>query len=116
MLRTIVGVIIGYLIFSLSAVALFKIAGVDPHSKASTGFMVFTIAYGIVFAFLGGYVATAIAKSRSLVVAIIVTVLIATGALVSLLAQPGPGAIWTQVSALILMAPAATVGGWLKLR
>jgi hypothetical protein len=36
--------------------------------------------------------------------------LIALGALISLLTSPG-GAIWTQVAALLLMAPAALAGG-----
>jgi hypothetical protein len=42
--------------------------------------------------------------------------LLATGAGVSLASTLGRGAVWSQVAALALMAPAAVVGGWLRSR
>ena len=36
--------------------------------------------------------------------------------LVSLLARPGDGAVWSQLAALLLMAPAAWLGGVLARR
>jgi len=42
--------------------------------------------------------------------------LLAVGATVSLFSTLGHGAVWTQVTALTLMAPSAVLGGWLRAR
>ena len=39
-------------------------------------------------------------------------VVLAAGATASLASTIGHGAIWSQVAALVLMAPAAALGGW----
>ncbi len=109
MLRTIAGVIVGYLIFGVSAALLFALSGRQAHDPASPAFMVTAIIYGIVFAFVGGWVAAMAARRRS--AALAVGIIIAVGALISLVASPGSGAIWSQVAALVLMAPAASLAG-----
>ncbi len=112
-MRTIAGVIIGWLMFVLSAVLLFRLAGQEPHAPATTKFMIGSIIYGVGFGFLGGLVAASIAKRRAAGFA--VGTIIALGAIVSLLAQPS-GARWSPVSALVLMAPAAALGGAIRRR
>ena len=115
MLRSIVAVVAGYAVFGASAAILFPLTGRDPHAPAPMTFLIFTTMYGIVFATAGGYAASAIALRKPRVHAAIVGALIAVGAVVSLLAAPGD-ARWSQLAALLLMAPAAAAGGMLRRR
>ncbi len=108
MLRTIGAVIIGWLIFAVSATLLFRLSGQEPHAPATAKFMIGSIIYGVGFGFLGGWVAASLAKRRG--AALAVGIIIALGALVSLVAQP-TAARWSPISALVLMAPAAALGG-----
>lgn len=106
-LRSILAVIAGYLIFALSAVLLFHLSGKDPHAPQSVPFMIFAIVYGMCFALLGGVASIRIARMRPVMHAALVAGLIALGATVSLVASPGAGATWSQWGALLLMAPCA---------
>jgi len=116
MLRGILAIIVGYLLFAASAVALFTLSRRDPHVSAPPMFLVLSVLYGILFALLAGYVTAVIAKVNDLRYVLLLAAVIATGALISLIARPGAGAIWSQVSALLLMSPAALVGGHLRLQ
>jgi len=115
-LRGLLGLVTGYVVFAASAALLFVISRHDPHAPVSTEFLVFSVACGIVFAFLGGYLAAAIAGRGGMLYALAVAIAIAVGALVSLIARPGQGAIWSQIAALLLMSPAAVVGGYIRTR
>ena len=116
MTRGILGIITGYLLFAGSAVALFAFSGQDPHTRTSAQFLILSVLYGIFFAMLGGYLTALIANVKDLRYVLPLAAMIAIGALISLLARPGAGAIWSQVSALLLMSPAALVGGSLRVR
>ena len=116
LLRSVVAVLIGYLVFAVSAFALFRLAGQAPHAAASVPFMLVSIASGIVFALIGGYLAGWIAGRRPRAHAMAMAALLAVGAGVSLALTFGHGAIWSQVAALTLMAPGAALGGWLRAR
>jgi len=112
--RSIVSVIVGYLIFALSAFALFQISGQPPHQAASAPFIFGSIIFGAMSALLGGYVAAWLAKRRPLAHGFAVAAVLALGAAISLLSTLGKGAIWSQVAALVIMAPCAAIGGWLR--
>lgn len=114
MVRSIAAVIAGYLLFALSAAALFAISGRDPHGVVDTTFMVLSIAFGVIFSFLAGFSAASIARQRRSLHGLAVAVIIAIGAIVSLVAAPGEGSLWSQISALALFAPAAALGGWAR--
>lgn len=105
--RSVAAVILGYAVFAVSAVALFNFAGRDPHAPQSLGFILFAVVYGIIFAGLGGLVAARIAPGKRTIHAAFVTLIIALGAAVSLVARPGAGSTWSQWAALIVMAPSA---------
>ena len=113
--RAITGVFAGYLIFGVSAIALFQITKHDPHAPASTAFMVASTAYGVVFAFIGGYVAQMVGARRDLRVTFALAILLAVIAAVSAVSAAGTSA-WSAVSALMLMAPAVVLGGVLRAR
>jgi hypothetical protein len=115
-MRISLAVVAGYLIFAVSAVLLFHLTNIDPHSPAALGFKALTVAYGFVFAFLGGFVAGRIGRRTDLGCGIVLALLIALGATISMIARPGAGALWTQTAALTLCAPASLAGDWTRRR
>src|SRR5450432_3357268 len=116
MTRSVLAVIVGYLVFALSAFAYFQISGQPPHQAAPIPIMLGSIAFGMAFALLGGYVAAWLARRRPVAHGVAVAAVLALGAVISLLSALGKGAVWSQASALALMAPCAVFGGWLRLR
>jgi hypothetical protein len=113
-LRSIVGVVVGYAVFAASGFALFRLTGQPPHEEASIPFMVGAVLYGVAFALLCGYLSGWIAGCRPVAHAAVVAVILALGATASLVATLGKGAVWSQVNAIAVMAPAAVAGGWLR--
>jgi len=116
MARSIVAVIAGYLLFALSAFAFFQISGQPPHQAAPAPIVIGSLAVGMVSALLGGYLAAWLARRRPLAHGVAVAAVLTLGAAGSLLATLGKGAVWTQVAALVLMAPCAVLGGWWRAR
>jgi putative membrane protein (TIGR04086 family) len=114
--RSVLAVVVGYVIFALSAFAFFKISGQPPHQVAPLPIMIGSIALGMVSALFGGYAAARLARRRPLAHGGAVAAVLALGATLSLLGTLGQGAVWSQVAALALMAPCAALGGWLRLR
>jgi hypothetical protein len=104
------------MIFALSGFVLFQVSGQDPHGEATVPFMVGATLYGMAFALSGGYVGGLLAGRRPLVHGAAVAGLLALGAAVSLIFTLGKGVIWSQVCALVLMAPFAVLGGWIRER
>ena len=115
-MRGVLAVVSGYLMFAGSAVLFFRLANVDPHLPAAAGFEMLTIAYGLAFALFGGFVAGKIARRTDLMSGIVVALVIALGATVSIIARPGAGALWTQTAALLLFAPASVAGDLIRIR
>jgi hypothetical protein len=103
MVRAVIGIVLGYVVFAGTAVALFQITRVNPHAPVRPGF-------AAVGGWLGGWVGQRADTGCGLVTAWI----IATGAAISLIASPAPGAHWSQIAALVLMAPAAWAGDRLR--
>ncbi|WP_155121172.1 hypothetical protein [Bryobacter aggregatus] len=116
MLLSIFSVLAGYLIFAVSAFWLFRLAGQAPHQQAPLGFMIGSSVCGCLFAGLGGYMAGMWAGRAPLGHGVAVGIVLAIGASVSLANTMGSGAIWSQVAAILLMAPSAMMGGWLRMR
>ena len=116
LLRSVAAVLVGYVVFAASSFALFRASGRAPHAPAPLPFMLATVASGVAFAVAGGWVAGWIAGRRPLAHGVGVALLVAAGAAASLASTLGRGAVWTQLAALALMAPAAALGGWLRAR
>jgi hypothetical protein len=111
MLRSIGAVVAGYLLFAIAAFLFFQLAGQAPHAPAPPAIMAASIVEGVVAAFAGGFLAAWLAGRRPFAHGVAVATLLAIGAGVSLAATVGHGAIWSQLAALVLMAPAAALGG-----
>src|SRR5688500_11061282 len=110
MLRSLGAVAAGYVIFGASAFLLFQLSGIDPHQSAPITFKIASIIWGCVFALVAGWLTARLAPTRPVVHAVVLAALIALGALVSMVSVRGD-AIWSQASALVLMAPCAWLGG-----
>jgi hypothetical protein len=112
-MRSVAGVIVGYLVFAVSALLIFRISGHDPHEPATTAFMVEAIAAGMVAALIGGYVAVMIAARQR--AATELALVIAVLAVLSAASMHGRS-LWSNIAAVVLMAPAAKLGGALAKR
>ena len=113
-LRSVLAVITGSLIFAVCSFGLFRFSGHDPYAPATLGFKALVIAVGVVLAAAGGFVASTIARRNPLAHGAALGFLIAMIAAVSLRALPSGGQGWTQISALVAMAPAAVLGSALR--
>ena len=115
-LRSIAAVILGYLMFALSAVLSFRISGQAPHAPAKAATTPTRMWASMIPNGAGGYVAALLAGRKPAAHGIAVALLLALGAAVSLVSTIGHGAIWSQVAALLVMAPGAAFGGWVRAR
>jgi len=114
MIRQIFSVVIGYAIFVISSILLFRFLGVNPHSEVSQLFMVLTFVYGTVVSFISGLVTQLISKTRNLKINYVLFILMAGFAAFSLFKSNGSS--WTQLLAIFVFAPVSVLGGlfWIK--
>ena len=114
MLRSIGAVVAGYFVFAASAVLLFQLSGQPAHAEAPLTFKIATTVWGAVFALVGGWLAAHVSGRRPAAHAAVLAGVIAVGAIVSLFSSTG--ARWSQIAALVAMAPCAWLGGVLAAR
>ncbi len=112
-MRTISGLILGYLVFAVPSYLLFRVTHHDPHIPASISFEIAAIAYGMFFAFLAGYWGAMIAGRHDMHVPTVIGVMLAAFALVSMVSK---GISWSPLFAVVLMAPSVLVGGYIQAR
>lgn len=112
-MRTAAGVMLGYLLFAIPAFLLFAITHHDPHAPATVSFEIGAIAYGALFALLGGYAGTVIAGRSDMMVGNIIAAFIVVIAVASMIAV---GIGWSPLSAIVFNAPAAILGGYLRVK
>ena len=112
--RNIIAVVVGYAVFVISALLLFKLSGVDPHADPSWTLMLSTVIYGILFSFISGILTQVISKSGRLTVNYVLSAIIAGFAAFSLFKTSGNH--YSQLAAIFLFAPAALLGGVSYLR
>jgi peptidoglycan/LPS O-acetylase OafA/YrhL len=114
MTRSILSVITGYLIFAVSSILLFILTGQKPHAEASVAFKTVTVAYGVVFSIIAGFVLQLIARQKTFTLNYVLAAVIFLFATISLVTAKGTH--WTQLFAMIIFAPVSVLGGYLKLR
>jgi hypothetical protein len=110
-LRQVAGFLVGYAISLATSIAFFKLSGRPPYLAQPTWFMVLTAVYGVGFAIVAGYVATAIGSYGP---GFAVGVAIMVASLLSLFVDHG--AHWSQFISLVLMSSAAVLGAKLRMR
>ena len=112
--RNIIAVILGYVIFAVSAVLLFQLSKIDPHANPSTGVIIVTLVFGFVFSFIGGLLTQLISKPHSLTINYVLAAIMTGFAAFSWFKSPGNH--FSQIAAIFLFAPASILGGFTFLR
>ena len=107
-------VVIGYLVFSISAVLLFSISGRPVEAWPGMSLAVFSTLYGAAFAMLAGFLAARLAPRAPLVHASVVSGLLAVAAIGSVMFQAGETSPWSQAATLLIFAPSAWLGGFVQ--
>ena len=116
MVRSVIAVAAGFLVFAGALLVLFSISGHEPHAHASLAFVASGTVYGMFFAALGGFVAARLAKRSKFQHAFAVAFLIAVLGAAAILGRPDRDSLWTHIVAFLVMAPMAMVGGYIRLR
>ena len=114
MIRKILAILAGYVIFVIAALLLFQLSGVDPHSDPSTLFLIGVIACGMGSSLTGGIVAQLIAKDKELTVNYILALVIAGFATFSYFKTTGNH--YSQTAAIFLFAPFSILGGYFAIK
>ncbi len=109
MTRKILSIIVGYAIFVITSLALFKISGQAPHSDPANSFIILTTIYGAVFSFVAGLITQLIAKTPDLKINYLLAFIIAGFATFSFFKSEGNH--WTQLLAIFIFAPISILGG-----
>jgi hypothetical protein len=115
-MRTLLSVFVGYAIFVVSALVLFRITGAVPQAQVTTAFVIISTLNGMFFAAVGGYVATAIARGKSPVPALALFGVIAVLGVIALVGKAEGTTQLLKLATVFLMSPMALVGGLLRLR
>lgn len=110
-MRSVLAVLGGYAVFAVTVILMFRLSGHEPHADASATFKTFAILFGTAAAMIGGCVTAGLAKRSPVGHAGALAMLLAAFAALSLHTSAPKSAIWTQVTALLIMAPAALLGG-----
>ncbi|TSD66152.1 hypothetical protein FFF34_001760 [Inquilinus sp. KBS0705] len=113
MIRNVLSVIAGYMVFAVSSVMLFNLTGQPPHQDAPLSFKLITLFYGLFFAIVAGWVLQLIARQQTLRLNYVLAAVIFLLAGISMLTSGGSH--WTQLFAMFIFAPASVLGGYLKL-
>lgn len=114
MIRKILSVIAGYLVFAISSALLFILSGQPPHQDAPLRFKLITLIYGLFFAVLAGLVVQLIARQQNLALNFVLVVVIFMLAMISLLTSGGNH--WTQFMAMFIFAPVSFAGGYFRIK
>jgi hypothetical protein len=105
----VLGWLVGYLISCISSILFFIVGHISPAKPASTAVMWITAIYGIVFAVIGAIVGANFCRKFALGIGAAIALTIGAVALWSWYSTPDH-AHWTQLIAILLMAPAAQFG------
>jgi len=110
-MRVVLGFVVGYAISLVTSVAFFRLMHQDPHGPAPLWMKALAAAVGVVFALVAGFVAVKIGgpdagQKTGTAVGIAILVVAFLSVIFDI-----RGAHWSQVGAMVLMAPAAGLGG-----
>ena len=104
--RCLAGWLAGYLISVVSSILFFRLGHIVPELPASSGLLWATALYGIFFAALAGAVGASFYRNQAIGIGAAIALTIGAVGMWSWYTTP-TAAHWSQVIAILLMAPAA---------
>ena len=116
MVRSIIAVIVGYLVMVVASMALFAIWFREPSTKPTMGFELFSLGYGFVFGVIGGYVTAVIAKRLEMKHTMALAGLSVLMGIVSMISFAGQEPFWYSIANMVIMVCAVVLGGYLRAR
>lgn len=114
MIRSIVGIVVGYMVFVAATVGLWSAFGYGADEIPSEGFYLFSLILEMLFALCSGYLAALIAGRRAGLHATILAVFFVLVGVASLFASPDRGPWWVPWSTILILAPCVGLGGVLR--
>ena len=99
-----------------AARAVFPAAFPGSGQVPSPPWLVFNLAYGSLFAVLGGYIAAMLAKHAEIQHALALGGASMMLGLINLVNSLGRQPLWYLVALLVIVMPAVGLGGWLRAR
>ena len=115
-IRSIIAVGLGFGIFVIGSFMPRGAAAEHAGEPLTIGLVAGSIAYGAVFAALGGLTAASLPGRRPFEHALVLAAMIAVAGLLHPWLEPGVDPRWLDVSAVLVMAPAAALAGWARSR
>jgi len=116
MVRSIISIISGYLIFGLAVLLLWIAFGYRPHSVPPTGFLVFSVFCECLFALGSGYVVALIARRRELLHTGILTAIFVVLGLLTVVTTMNKLPLWVNLTTIFPTAPCILLGGWIRMK
>jgi hypothetical protein len=114
MIRSIIAIISGYVTFSIAVLILWLAFGYGPKDVPPTNFLLFSIFCEAIFAAGSGYLVALIAQRRELLHAGILAAIFVLVGLGSLLFKTHPYPYWVALSIILINAPCALLGGYIR--
>jgi hypothetical protein len=115
-IRSLLSLIVGYLIFVVAMVLLWMVFGYRPKDVPPDGFLVFSIFCECLFALGGGYTAALVSGRKELVHTGVLTGVIAVMGLLSLFWAHNELPWWANLATAFPIAPCFFLGGLIFIR
>jgi len=113
-IRSLLSLIIGYLIFAVAMLLLWMVFGYRPKDVPPERFLVFSIFCECPFAIGGGYVAALVANRKELVHTGILTGILAVMGALSVLCPQNELPLWVNLATVFPIAPCFLLGGLIR--
>ena len=115
-IRSLLSLILGYLVFAVTMVLLWMIFGYNPLDVPPDGFLVFSIFCECLFALGGGYVAALVAKRKEILHTGILTGVVAAMGILSLFWPLNELSWWANLATAFPIAPCFLLGGFIRVK
>jgi len=115
--RSILAVILGYLVVAIATMVTFAIAFPNPDSAQlpSISLMLFLLGAGVLYTIIGGYVTAFIARKAEIKHTLALGSLMVILGIISMIATFGKEPLWFQLVLIITPIPSALAGGYLRI-
>lgn len=116
MVRSIISILSGYLIFGVAVLLLWITFGYKPHSVPPTGFLVFSVFCECLFALGSGYVVALIARRKELLHTGILTAIFVVLGLLSVVMTMNKLPLWVNLTTIFPTSPCILLGGLIRMK